>query len=197
MGNLCNGPDPHIGSSAPSLSGQRAALAEVCDALGDLNSGVAEEFQRVAKSLQAISSRTREVTAHSKQAAMLAGGDEIPRAIEMLRQMVQDMERVQQVVDGSRDRMEAVLAELQEARSPLLRLPQHPRLLATIGVLSRIEAYRIDSGAVGATLRAWARAPTPWHGWSGTRWARRAAWKRRGGPSRGAWFSTPRRFWIP
>src|SRR5579872_1328925 len=139
------GQDP---ASALASLDRHVSLGCLQEDLRDLNATVGKAFLALGGALQSISARTREVTALSQSAAGLTSTDESDRTIATLQEILADTEHVQDMAETSQREMREILLCLEHSRSPLVALAKLPQSLNAVGLLSRIEAGRLQNAAV-------------------------------------------------
>jgi hypothetical protein len=139
------GQDP---ASALASLDRHVSLGCLQEDLRDLNATVGKAFLALGGALQSISARTREVTALSQSAACLTSTDESDRTIATLQEILADTEHVQDMAETSQREMREILLCLEHSRSPLVALAKLPQSLNAVGLLSRIEAGRLQNAAV-------------------------------------------------
>ncbi len=128
----------------PSLKRPAILLAEIRGELRQLDTTAAQELLWAAGNLQPVAMKAREINVVSREVAELAAGEGCRSAITILREMIGDTERVQEIVDQGRGQLNRIRAKLGECRPPLSRMAQLPQLLSAISILVRIEANRLS-----------------------------------------------------
>lgn len=137
--------EPATVASVPRDGVTSQPLGALSKRLSEVNRTTAERFMALAAALQASAQMAREITALSRRATGAELNDETGRAITLLHGLVQKAGEMSASLTSCTSRFSEIQSQLAAARPQLEKLVKMRALLHVVGVLSRIEANRIDN----------------------------------------------------
>lgn len=138
-------------ASKPGANPAAAMLSSLRSDLKSLNASSAKMFLELGSALQTIAAQARDIVAVSKNVTGLGAAAEADGPISMLQQLLRDAEQMGSLGKDSRAELHEALAQLAACRVPLEQLSKLPSRLNTVGMLSRIEASRLENGTINVS----------------------------------------------
>ena len=126
-------------------------VASLQEGLRQLNISTADVFLELGTSLQSIVTQARELAELSKSAAKLGTEASSASPLQTLQQALADASQMHASGQMSQKKLHQVLSCLHQCQTPMARLMKLPFLLGAVGMLSRIEASRLESSTINVS----------------------------------------------
>lgn len=127
-----------------------AALEDYGRNLGTLNASTEEDFLTIGVCLDKVARQAREVSGAASSSATLMSGPELATAMEQLKGVLGELNQYFGGVEGTLDGRAAVLGDilglLKDIRQPLVGFKRVVKHLKVLGVSTKIESARLNSG---------------------------------------------------